>query len=154
MIYKTFQQLTNDRVIPASFRFDKEDIELIKSRSWIITTSGYPSGRPHLNNVYLLHLMLMKPPEGYEVDHIDGDRANCKRSNLRITSHQTNAFARKMPTGASGVRGVRLRKNNKFEVKIVFKGKHIHLGTFLTLEAARNAYLKAALQYFGEIPRM
>lgn len=31
-----------------------------------------------------------KIPKGYEIDHIDGDRQNCKIQNLRLSTHQAN----------------------------------------------------------------
>src|SRR5688572_10772522 len=70
--------------------FDEEDVELIGSRRWfLISPNGYAatilSGRQTL-----MHRMLMGPTEGQEVDHINGDRLDNRRANLRLCSRSQN----------------------------------------------------------------
>src|SRR5213592_797683 len=44
--------------------------------------------------LYLHHFILGPIPKGREVDHINGDRLDNRRSNLRIASHHINQVNR------------------------------------------------------------
>lgn len=58
-----------------------------------------------------LHRLLMAAPEELEVDHINGDTLNCRRSNMRLATKAQNA-QNKRPSGrnSSGYRGVNIRR--------------------------------------------
>jgi hypothetical protein len=43
------------------------------------------------------------------------------------------------------------RKKHPFFAKLVFEGRHIHLGVFKTAEEAHEAWVKAHKQYHGEV---
>ena len=70
------------------------------------------------------------PPK--DIDHIDGDRANNRISNLRAVSHQENSKNSKLSkNNTSGVTGVYWhKKTSKWEAAIAINGKKIHLGLF------------------------
>lgn len=71
----------------------------------------------------------------------------CKE-NTKLCSLSSNPFK----SNTSGVRGVDwMKKNQKWRVRIRFKGKEIHLGLFSTLEAAAKARALAEEQYFQPI---
>lgn len=73
------------------------------------------------------------------IDHINRDSTDNKLSNLRIATHQQNAFN----TNAKGY----TKHDNKWQSRIVIDGKHIHLGCYATEDEAHQAYLLAKEKY-------
>ena len=86
------------------------------------------------------------------LDHINGDRLDNRLKNLRPVSKRENNFNKKMRgDNTSGVIGVRWHKQrHKWNARIALDGKERSLGMYDNIEAAREARLKAELQYFGE----
>lgn len=87
-----------------SFHVDIEDYYKIKEykRYWFVSNRKSPSGNVEAyvettlkGKVIKLHNFLMNPPDGYIVDHIDGNPKNNRRSNLRICSVVDNAKNKK-----------------------------------------------------------
>lgn len=101
----------------------------------------------------LLHNILLPPPTGFHVDHIDRNPLNNRISNLRIVTKSQNLFNR--PTqvnNTSGFKGVSFNyKNRKFISQIRVKGNLIYLGSFETGVEAAVAYNKAAIELVGEV---
>lgn len=85
------------------------------------------------------------------IDHIDGNRANNKASNLRECSQQANCFNRKLRRDSkSGYKGVS-SVNGKWGAWIKINGKSKNLGcSFETAEEAHKAYCEAAKRLYGE----
>jgi hypothetical protein len=80
------------------------------------------------------------------VDHIDGDRANNRWSNLRAATLHINAQNRRKPqrNNSTGFMGVSVHaKTGRFRAVIRFAGRRHSLGLYDTPEAAGNAYLAA-----------
>lgn len=91
-----------------------------------------------------LHRHIMKAPEGLMVDHIDGNRANNQRSNLRLATNQQNQGNRK-------AKGYHFMKNrNKWCAQIRVDGKLKTLGLYTTEEEAAKVYREAHKEYFKE----
>lgn len=91
----------------------------------------------------------------YILDHIDGNRANNKLSNLReATQSQNCANAKLRSNNTSGFKGVYYHpKTGKWKSQIKKDGVSRHLGLFPTPEEAHKAYVKAAKELFGEFAR-
>lgn len=83
------------------------------------------------------------PPE--QIDHIDGNRANNRISNLRIVSNAENSRNRQIySNNTSGCPGVGLdRYGRRWRARIKVDYREIHLGTFDTMEEAIAARLSA-----------
>lgn len=79
-----------------------------------------------------------KIPEGFEVDHIDKNKLNNYKSNLRAVTHRQNAQNRLDNLDLIGV----YPKRSKFQSMIHFEGKSYYLGTYITREEAHQMYLK------------
>lgn len=94
------------------------------------------------------------PPE--YVDHINGDRADNRLSNLRLASHSQNAWNGALrSTNTSGYRGVSWSKSKERWVARLFKNNKQHvIGYFKDKEEARRAYLEAAMRLHGEFARL
>lgn len=91
------------------------------------------------------------PP--HTIDHIDGDRANNRLSNLRLatlTDNNRNKPVRS--TSQTGFKGVK-RVGRRFRAQIDVNGRSIHLGYFASPEDAHCAYCKAADEMHGDFAR-
>lgn len=85
------------------------------------------------------------------LDHINGKPDDNRIENLRIaTIRQNVANSRKPESNTSGAKGVRIVGNGKFKATVTSYGQKHDLGTYNTLEEAKQAYLKGAEARFGE----
>lgn len=130
---------------------DDEDYNIVSARKWHVSrgyASSYVSGGEYIR----LHNLILGEMEGMEVDHINRNGLDNRRSNLRFCSHKNNARNRGMnKNNTSGYKGV--RKNNyceTYQAKIKVDGKWIHVGMFKEKIEAAKAYNEAARKYFGE----
>ena len=94
-------------------------------------------------------------PTDMLIDHIDGNPANNRISNLRLVTKQQNHINTAMRSdNSSGVTGVRWHKQrNKWNARIKVDGKERSLGMYENKQDAINARLKAELEVFGEYSR-
>jgi len=129
---------------------DAADYEWLNQYHWR-SLNGYPSRREKQREV-LMHRQIMQPPADMVVDHIDGNRANACRSNLRICTRHENQFnLRKRRTGHSRFKGVTFHKPmGKWKAQYRFKGRLYHIGYFDDEVEAARAYDYAAVGVFGE----
>ncbi|HRH44698.1 MAG TPA: HNH endonuclease signature motif containing protein [Pyrinomonadaceae bacterium] len=95
-----------------------------------------------------LHRFLLNAPDGFEVDHKNGNGLDNRKSNLRIATRSQNA-ANGSYQNQSGFRGV-YQFGKLFMANIRFNNKTIHLGRFSTKTEAAKAYDAKAKQLFGE----
>lgn len=89
-------------------------------------------------------------PEGMTLGRIDPEEGyspcNCQWKDRSFQSYNTTMSV----ANTSGVTGVgRSQCGNKWIAYIGFKGKSIHLGTFLTFQEAITARYEAEVYYFG-----
>ncbi len=129
---------------------DIEDVEEAKKYKWYLTR-GYV--RNHKSRLFLHHLILYKPDSGYVVDHINRNRLDCRKNNLRIVDYQTNGINKgKQSNNTSGHPGVSWSKERqKWEAHIKLDGRKINLGRYLSLQEAVEVRLRAELKHFGHI---
>lgn len=87
--------------------------------------------------------------EGEVVDHINKNRLDNRRENLRLASVSENNANRVTKIGKSGFKGVTV-KNSKFIVNISFRYQTYYVGSFETAEEAHKAYLENAHLIHGQ----
>ena len=76
------------------FLFDEIDLPLIRAHTWHLGKRGYPA--THIGGrTVVLHRLLFPDAQEYEIDHINGDKLDNRRRNLRLCTHQQNAFNQK-----------------------------------------------------------
>lgn len=134
------------------FKIDIEDLPKIIEYKWYPTGKGV-SNRACINRKgQYIHRYIMNEPKGFEVDHIDMDRMNNCRNNLRICTHRENQCNQSLQSNnTSGVTGVRFYKaRNKYVARIKFHGIDIHLGYYETKIEAIQARDTGAKILFGE----
>jgi len=90
-----------------------------------------------------------------EIDHINGDKLDNRRENLRSATRSQNKMNSGKPkNNTSGYKGVCwYKRGNKWRAQIGINGKLKHLGYFEDKEEAAKAYKKAAEKYHGEFVR-
>ncbi len=103
-----------------------------------------------------LHREIMRPGPGEEVDHINGDGLDNRRSNLRrVTTAQNAGNQRASRSNSSGFKGVSWSTSSgawRAQIQVARRSKH--LGYFASKEEAARAYDAAALKRFGEFARL
>jgi hypothetical protein len=138
---------------------DDEDVRLVTSFRWSLNrVTGYvlghgrkPSG---LRTTVMLHRLIMDAPNGLDVDHINHDPLDCRRSNLRIATRSQNMQNRRGATRKSvtGIRGVSRYVTRcgivKYLARINVAGRSIYRCGFSTADEANDAAVKLRRKYF------
>jgi bacillopeptidase F (M6 metalloprotease family) len=137
------------------------DLALYK---WTATTHVYAARSSRIdkvNNGYLHRVIyariLGRPLKRYEhIDHIDCDKLNNRRSNLRlVTQANNNCNIKRRSNNKSGYKGVHFyTRLNNWRAEITKNGKRFCLGYFKSAELAYEAYCKAAVELHGEFARL
>lgn len=142
---------------------DDDDFEAISQFSWRIGNWGYACRSRHVphslrSTTIVMHRLIMglKHGDARVVDHIDGDRLNNQKANLRIATATENARnINRKRSNTSGYKGVCWNKDvRKWQSNIRSNGRRIHLGLFTTPEEAYAAYCDAALKYHGKFANL
>ena len=132
-----------------------EDLAPVLSQiSWYVNTNGYAVNRN--NHIYIrmhrrvLELHGVDVPEGYDVDHINGNRLDNRFENLRVCNRSQNlANSPGRYHNQHGFRGVQ-RKGKKYR-GVVWKDGHQHnTKVFDTPEEAARAREILASELHGE----
>ena len=89
------------------------------------------------------------PGTNMMIDHINGNRADNRPSNLRLATSAQNTH-NKQRQGAVPFKGVVLHKSGRYQASC----KHKYLGLFKDAESAARAYDAQARQVFGEFARL
>jgi len=103
----------------------------------------------------LMHRMLVDAPCGMEVDHINGNGLDNRRSNIRLATSQQNKANRKVRNDSvTGLKGVTWNQSGKqWMARITVDRKCLYLGCFSTPMDAHLAYRQAAKKHFGEFAK-
>ena len=128
---------------------DLEDIDKVKDLKWYMDSRGYAfNGKKRI----LLHRLVMDCPDDMIVDHINHNRLDNRKENLRTcNSSQNNMNRNKTNRTTSGYTGVCYKpKINKWQAYITVNKKPIHLGYYNTPEEANKIRKQAEIKYFGE----
>lgn len=116
---------------------DACDVEKVSGITWAYVRAGYalsPAG------MYLHHLIVGKPSKGFHVDHINRDKLDNRRVNLRVVTCNQNYLNSDL-RGASS--GLVYTPGGRWKARIHYHGKEIHLGVFDTREEAAAFRAKA-----------
>jgi hypothetical protein len=132
---------------------DDEDFPEVSKHKWFII-NGYAGTATSGAKVYL-HRFLMNPKKKEQIDHINLDKLDCRRGNMRLCGSAQNHYNKPLiSTNTSGYKGVSWDKvNSKWRAQIMVHKKTINLGRYHTKEDAASAYDNAAKKYFGEFSR-
>lgn len=131
------------------FLIDKEDLELVLSKRWRFWKGNYFTGN---QKPILIWVWLMQPKEGQVVDHINGNVADNRRSNLRVTTQQKNLLNKAiLSNNKSGIAGVSWDKErNKWVSEIRMDNVKCYLGRYEKFEDAVFVRYVAETKLFKE----
>ena len=137
---------------------DDEDFNELSKYKWHLAVGYAKCGvqsKGKWRNISM-HQVIMSTPKGMDTDHIDGNRLNNQKANLRICTHAQNNHNSKIPrNNTTGFKGVVFHRNTKkFMAQIAVNKKRIYLGLFSSLKEAALAYNEGAKKYFGEFANL
>lgn len=138
---------------------DNEDFEFLNQWKWYINTKGYAlrriyigSGHKNRKGIQIyMHRVVGKIPKKLQTDHINHNKLDNRKENLRAVTNQQNHF--NMPlskNNKSGCKGVYWFKRDKnWHVQITLNAKKIHLGYFNNFTDAVFARKQAEQKYYA-----
>lgn len=120
-----------------SFKVDLADFDLVASKHWRRWKDDFYTG--NLSPVNIARFLFgLQSGDKEIVDHINGDRTDNRRSNLRIADPSQNgankAIGRRNNSGVAGVYWDRNRK--RWAVEIRYYYQRIHLNRYINFEDA------------------
>lgn len=133
------------------FIYDKIDQDIINAYTWSIDKTGAVTAH-HKQEPVILSRAITNCPHGLCVDHINHDKSDNRRINLRICTAHENTMNCSTPTNnTSGYKGVCWHgQHNLWRAYIRLSYRQISLGLYANKEDAARAYNRAAIEHYGE----
>jgi len=136
---------------------DDENYEWLNQWKWHCNTNGYVMRTVRTNKVrrnIIMHRVILKlNSTDVETDHINRNKLDNRRANLRIATRSQNN-TNKDARGKSKYLGVYFTDGKYPCAQVRFNGKKYYLGLFKTEEDAAKAYDKKALELYGEFANL
>lgn len=143
---------------------DDNMLEELSKWGWWVTKAGYVlwqqclgkvAGKYRYKNIFM-HRLVASTPDGKITDHINGNKLDNRKENLRVCTHKgNNSNSKLFSTNSSGYRGVsRIRSTGKWRSTISVDNKSVNLGHFESPVEAALAYNEAAREYHGEFAKV
>jgi hypothetical protein len=128
---------------------DDEDFEELSRYKWHLAKArGCKSG--YATTTLRMHRMIMRPPAGMFVDHINGDPLDNRRKNLRICTNAQNQQNTGSRGGSSKYKGVSFnRKSGKWLGAFLASGIRYYCGLWPTEDEAARAVDKKRQEVCG-----
>lgn len=122
-------------------KVDDEDYKKYSTLKWWLSKQGYVVGRiDNTGRLVRLHRLIMNCPENMVVDHLNGDKLDNRKCNLRVCSTKENA------NNMHNIKGYTYDKGCK-KYRVRYKGNWY--GRYNTEEEAKEAYklAKSGVEY-------
>lgn len=129
---------------------DNEDFEFISNsvKRWRFNGNYVVGGWPLVS----MHRLVMNAKKGQQVDHINRNKLDNRKENLRFCTHSQNQMNSKPRRDIP--KGIHWRDSRKaWIVRIGLNGKLQWVGYFKELVKAKTAYYNAVKKYHGEYAR-
>lgn len=122
---------------------DEGDYETVSKHKWWIKNERYIYTQLGRNTIHL-HRFVLNYSGELQVDHINHNTLDNRKSNLRIVTISQNNINK-----ANIYSGVRPYKD-KYRARIKLNGKEIHIGIFKTLKEAMKARITKEIELFNK----
>jgi hypothetical protein len=140
---------------------DEEDYTTLSQYKWFANRARYTfyAARNINENgkktVVRMHRIIMSAEDDQQIDRINGDGLDNRRSNLRVASVISNQQNRTKHSGNFIYKGISFRSDilKHWRARITVNKQEIVLGYFETSLEAALAYDDAAKRFFGEFAR-
>ena len=122
---------------------DDEDHRLLGGFKWFRMSTGYVARTlKNPGRTILLHRAILWAPDGYNIDHANGDKLDNRRANIRVASPTQNSLNKGASSrSTSGLKGAYpVRGRNLWRSTFQYKGRVYHLGYYKTPEEAAKAH--------------
>lgn len=131
------RNLKQDEV--ARTKIDAVDVPVAKRQKWCLS-AGYAGAHRKM-----LHREIMGKKFGHEIDHINGDKLDNRRANLRFVTHRQNTINKP----AKGVSWNKYKR--KWCAYIATEKCQKHLGCFKTWDEAKKVRAESERSVYGGI---
>ncbi len=134
---------------------DESDVHLLGKSSWCLTTAGYPWAKRNGCNV-LLHRLILPTSHGLVVDHINGDKLDNRRCNLRAVTHGENvrnAHHDNTPSETRKLKGV-VQIKGIYYPRVRVNGKDFYGSGHTDIQSAYRDRDKLAVKHQGANARL
>lgn len=133
---------------------DIDDWERLKNHGWSKGKGGYAVSGNRKERGFYFHKKVTNTTTEI-VDHINRNRLDNRKCNLRITNQSVNGYNAKLSVrNTTGYKGVKRSANGKKWIAyITVKGKNIHLGTYETIEEAIQSRKEAEEKYYKPLEK-
>mgnify|MGYP001558742858 CR=1 FL=1 len=134
---------------------DWRDLKIAIGHRWYKNDNGYVLSRIG-KKLFRLHRFINKTPSGKDTDHINGDRLDNRRVNLRTCTRAENMWnSGRHKDNTSGYKGVSWWKTGGYwQAQISINSQKIHLGFFKSKMDAVKVYDKAVRKYHKEYAKV
>lgn len=138
---------------------DDEDYEKLNKFKWYLNSEGYAVRDVFSKGIRKntrMHRVVANPPDGMDTDHVNRNRLDNRKENLRVCTRSENLRNSSLRSdNATGYKGVAFHKfSSLYHATINVDKKQKSLGYFKTPKEAAKAYNDAALILFGEFSKL
>jgi predicted GIY-YIG superfamily endonuclease len=111
---------------------DSSDAELVSKHSWFTENTGYAAAKVNGKKVYLHRWLLGLTNRGQICDHLNGDKLDNRRANLKVCTQSENLRNIAKCDSISGFRGLRYdpRRSKPWNLYPMIGNKQISLGCY------------------------
>lgn len=111
---------------------DDDDYDRLIKHSWCLDVGGGYAMTRHKTKAVRMHRMVKEAPKGMYIDHINRDKLDNRKSNLRVVTNSQNMLnAGMFSNNTSGYKGVTYHTRDKrWVAQVKLNYKNIILGRF------------------------
>lgn len=129
-------------------KLSKQDSHLL-DKAYYDKSNGYYRINIKNSGYVYLHRYILNAKKGDIVDHINRNKHDNRRENLRIVTAKLNCYNKEVKNNLG--RGIYFDKwGNRYRVCLSNNNKTYKLGSFKTLQEAKICYNKASKEMYGD----